>query len=139
MLINLFNKYKSVISYLFWGVITTLVNIISYIIFDRVFHVNYQVSTVIAWFLSVLTAYVTNKLWVFNSKTETTSELLSEMTKFFTMRVATLLIEMFIMWIGVSLLKWDSILVKIIDNVVVVVSNYFFSKILVFRSSGKIK
>ncbi|KRO26187.1 hypothetical protein IV88_GL000647 [Pediococcus argentinicus] len=100
---------------------------------------NYQVSTVIAWFLSVLTAYVTNKLWVFNSKTETTSELLSEMTKFFTMRVATLLIEMFIMWIGVSLLKWDSILVKIIDNVVVVVSNYFFSKILVFRSSGKIK
>lgn len=139
MLINLFNKYKSVISYLFWGVITTLVNIISYIIFDRVFHVNYQVSTVIAWFLSVLTAYVTNKLWVFNSKTETTAELLSEMTKFFTMRVATLLIEMFIMWIGVSLLKWDSILVKIIDNVVVVVSNYFFSKILVFRSSGKIK
>ncbi|GEP18809.1 GtrA family protein [Pediococcus argentinicus] len=139
MLINLFNKYKSVISYLFWGVITTLVNIVSYIIFDRVFHVNYQVSTVIAWFLSVLTAYVTNKLWVFNSKTETTSELLSEMTKFFTMRVATLLIEMFIMWIGVSLLKWDSILVKIIDNVVVVVSNYFFSKILVFRSSGKIK
>lgn len=139
MLINLFNKYKSVISYLFWGVVTTLVNIISYIIFDRVFHVNYQVSTVIAWFLSVLTAYVTNKLWVFNSKTETTSELLSEMTKFFTMRVATLLIEMFIMWIGVSLLKWDSILVKIIDNVVVVVSNYFFSKILVFRSSGKIK
>lgn len=139
MLINLFNKYKSVISYLFWGVVTTLVNIISYIIFDRVFHVNYQVSTVIAWFLSVLTAYVTNKLWVFNSKTETKSELLSEMTKFFTMRVATLLIEMFIMWIGVSLLKWDSILVKIIDNVVVVVSNYFFSKILVFRSSGKIK
>lgn len=139
MLIKLFNNYKSVISYLFWGVVTTLINIISYIIFNRFFNINYQISTVIAWFLTVLTAYVTNKRWVFNSNTETFSQLLAEITKFLTMRGATLLVEMLIMGLGVSILSWDSILVKIIANVVVVISNYFFSKLLVFRSSGQLK
>lgn len=139
MLIKLFNNYKSVIYYLFWGVVTTLINIISYIIFNRFFNINYQISTVIAWFLTVLTAYVTNKRWVFNSNTETFSQLLAEITKFLTMRGATLLVEMLIMGLGVSILSWDSILVKIIANVVVVISNYFFSKLLVFRSSGQLK
>ena len=58
MLNQLFNKYKSVISYLFWGVVTTIVNIGVFAILSDYLHLFYQVSNVIAWFVSVLVAYV---------------------------------------------------------------------------------
>jgi putative flippase GtrA len=137
MINQLLNKYKPVISYLFWGVITTLVNIVVFAILTKQLHLFYQVSNVIAWFASVLVAYISNKLWVFNSHTESAGDLLAEATRFFLMRTATLVLDVIIMYIGVTLLNGDDIIVKIIDNVVVVISNYAFSKMVVFKNKQK--
>lgn len=137
MLNQLFNKYKPVISYLFWGVVTTIVNIGVFAILSDYLHLFYQVSNVIAWFVSVLVAYVSNKLWVFNSHTETTGQLVTEAVRFFLMRTATLAIDIIILYIGITLLNGNDIIVKIIDNVVVVTSNYAFSKMVVFKNKQK--
>lgn len=137
MLKQLFNKYKPVLSYLFWGVITTLVNIVVFAILSKNFHLFYQTSNVIAWFASVLVAYISNKLWVFDSHTETGGALFAEALRFFLMRTATLALDIIIMFVGVSLLHGDDIIVKIIDNVVVIVSNYAFSKFVVFKDKQK--
>ncbi|MEO4706700.1 GtrA family protein [Pediococcus pentosaceus] len=137
MLNQLFYKYKSVISYLFWGVVTTIVNIGVFAILSDYLHLFYQVSNVIAWFVSVLVAYVSNKLWVFNSHTETTGQLVTEAVRFFLMRTATLAIDIIILYIGITLLNGNDIIVKIIDNVVVVISNYAFSKMVVFKNKQK--
>ncbi|TLQ04801.1 GtrA family protein [Pediococcus stilesii] len=137
MLKQLFNKYKPVLSYLFWGVITTLVNIVVFAILSKNLHLFYQTSNVIAWFASVLVAYISNKLWVFNSHTETGKELFAEAIRFFLMRTATLVLDIIIMFVGVSLLHGDDIIVKIIDNIIVIISNYAFSKLVVFKDKKK--
>ncbi|KAF0334999.1 GtrA family protein [Pediococcus acidilactici] len=137
MIKQLFKKYKSLISYLFWGVVTTLVNIVVFAVLVDQLNIFYQVSNVIAWFVSVLVAYVSNKLWVFNSHTSTASDLFAEALRFFLMRAATLALDIVILYVGISLLHGNDIFVKIIDNVVVIISNYAFSKLVVFRTKKK--
>ncbi len=95
---------------------------------------NYQVANVSAWFISVLFAYITNKLWVFSSKTAGFSEFVKEISSFFFFRILSLIMDILIMWVGVSLLHANPLLTKIVDNVVVVVANYFFSKLFIFNS-----
>lgn len=133
MILRLWKKYNSIIAYLFWGVVTTLVNIGVFMLW---YHAggNYQVGTVLAWFLSVLVAFFSNKVWVFNSHYTGVSDTLREMLSFFGARLLTLVIDIVITWLGISILHWDVLVVKIIDNVVVVLANYVFSKLFVFRS-----
>lgn len=135
-------KYKSVIAYLFWGVVTTIVNIGSYQLMSPVWHWNYELATVLAWFLSVLVAYFTNKVWVFGSHYTTVKAFIIEICQFFFYRALTLLIDMAFMWVGVSVLGLRSplqqFIVKTLDNVVVIVANYVFSKWLIFKSNDKI-
>ncbi len=96
---------------------------------------NYQVANIIAWFLSVLFAYITNKLWVFSSKTHGFADLIKEMSSFFFFRILSLVMDIFMMWLGISILHVNPVLTKIVDNVVVVVANYFFSKWYIFKSN----
>ncbi|KRM87807.1 GtrA family protein [Lacticaseibacillus thailandensis] len=134
MVRELFVKYKSIIAYLFWGVITTIVNIGVFMIWFQLGG-NYQVGTVLAWFLSVLVAFFSNKVWVFNSHYGSFSDTLRELVSFFGARLVTLAMDMLITWIGISLLHWDALVVKILDNVIVVIANYVLSKLFVFRKS----
>lgn len=130
---NLFKRYQSVISYVFFGVLTTLINIV---VFDWLrLYMYYQVANVIAWFASVLFAFITNKAWVFDSKSLKLGVVVREAISFFIFRGFSLLIDMLIMWVGISLMNGNPLLVKIIDNVVVVILNYFFSKWFIFRKS----
>ena len=139
---ELWNKYKSVIAYLFWGVVTTIVNIGVFQWLSSGIHSNYEVATVIAWFVSVLVAYLTNKVWVFGSHYTTVRAFIVEFIKFYFYRALTLLIDIVFMYVGVTLLGFDSaiqqLVVKILDNVVVVIANYIFSKWLIFKSNDKI-
>lgn len=130
-MMKLFKKYQSVIAYLFFGGLTTLINIGVFTLLEPV--MNYQIANVIAWFLSVLFAYITNKIWVFSSKTHGVAALLKEMGSFFFFRGLSLIMDIVIMWIGISVLHANPLLTKIIDNVVVVVANYFFSKLWIFK------
>lgn len=137
----LWQKYKSIIAYLFWGVVTTIVNLASYQWLSTGLHWHFEVATVIAWFLSVLVAYFTNKVWVFNSPYTTWRAFWDELVQFFFYRGLTLLLDMAIVFVGVSWLGFTSSLgqfiVKVIDNILVVIANYVFSKWLIFKSNAK--
>lgn len=134
-IIQLFDHYKDVIAYLFFGGMTTLVNMVVFFITNDLWHWNYQVGNAMAWFLSVLFAYLTNRVWVFHSHFTTFRALEQETVKFFGARAATLVIDAGIMWIGISLLQQNAMLTKLVDQVVVVVANYFLSKWFVFRKA----
>lgn len=130
---ELFNKYKEVINYLIFGVLTTVVNYVSYLILAKVFNVNYLASTVISQIISIIFAYVTNKIFVFESKTTTTKELIKEMVSFFGFRGISLLLDMAFMYIFVDLLKLNDAVMKLVSNVLIVIANYVFSKLFVFK------
>ena len=134
---ELFNKYKEVINYLIFGVLTTLVNYVSYLILAKVFNVNYLASTVISQIISIIFAYVTNKLFVFESKTTTTKELIREMVSFFGFRGISLLLDMAFMYIFVDVLKLNDVIMKLVSNVLIVIANYVFSKLFVFKKEKK--
>ncbi len=126
-------KLRELFLYLFFGVFTTVINILTYYIFARLFSVYYQLSNIIAWILSVLFAFITNKLFVFQSKKVSVVDNLKEVFSFFIFRILSLLFDMFFMYIMVSFLSIDDLVSKIIVNVLVIIINYLISKILVFK------
>lgn len=130
---KLFIKYKEVIMYLIFGVLTTLVNIITYYISTKIFLINYQISNIIAWIISVTFAFITNKLYVFESKTN--DRILKEVISFYSLRLFSLVIDIFTMYIMVSLLSVDDLIAKIIANVIVIVINYITSKLITFKKN----
>lgn len=130
---NLLHKNKSVIMYLFFGVLTTILNIIIYKVFSDFFKVEYLISNIIAWFLSVLFAYITNKIYVFESKNLSKKKLIIELFNFFYYRILSLVIEIIILYVAVSILKIDDFIVKIFTNILIIILNYIFSKFLIFK------
>lgn len=141
--ISMIKKYKEIILYLIFGVLTTIVNILTYIIFAKVFNFDYLISNLIAWILSVLFAYITNKIYVFESKNNEKKMIIFEIISFFSFRVLSGIIDMTFMYIFVSLLAFNDSLMKIITNIIVVILNYIFSKLFIFnkkdKSGGKIE
>ena len=131
-LLNLYKKYKEIINYLIFGVLTTLISIVTYAIFTKVFHIDYLISNVLSWIIAVLFAYITNKIYVFESKSKKN---IKEITSFFFFRVVSLIIEMIILYIFVDILHVDDLVTKIIAQIIVIVSNYVFSKVFVFNKN----
>lgn len=143
MIKQLWEKYKHIIAYLFWGVVTTVINLAVFQVLSSGIHWNYQLANVIAWFVSVLVAYFTNKVWVFGSHYTTVSYFLVEMLRFFFYRALTLVIDIVITFIGISVLGFKDpmgqFIVKVIDNVIVIIANYVFSKWLIFKDNKQIE
>src|SRR5699024_5051518 len=127
------SKYKDAIPYLFFGVLTTVVNYVGFAVLWRVLGMNSQIANAIAYLISVLFAYVTNKLWVFNSHTKTWKAFFQEMGSFFLFRGGSWIFDQGTMFIGMELMHGNGFVVKLIANVVVVVLNYVFSKFIIFR------
>lgn len=124
------NKSKEIIFYIVFGVLTTVVNIVSYYLLAECISINYLLSNAIAWLLSVVFAYITNRKFVFESKSDS---ILLEMLKFFGARLGTGLMDMALMWIFISLLSFNDVYCKIVINVLVIIFNYLFSKLYVFK------
>ena len=133
---SIFEKYKALILYGIFGVTTTIINVVSYALMLLI-GINVQVAVVVSWLLAVIVAYLTNRVWVFNSGASTNIELLREFISFMLARLATLIVEMLIIWFGVQLLDQDPIIWKI-DNIVVIILNYVISKLIVFKNTRKI-
>ena len=140
---ELYIKYKEIINYLIFGVLTTLVNLITkYILLFTVLNptngFQLQIAIIISWIAGVLFAYFTNRKFVFESKNQNK---LKEFMSFVVARIATLLLEMFIMWFFVTLLKLNSdlyvIIFTLVAQVAVVIGNYIFSKLFVFKKTDK--
>ena len=123
-------KYKEMVLYVVFGVLTTVVSYASYCIFTDFLH---MVSTALSWVLSVTFAYVTNRKWVFESRAHGFVPILMEAAKFFASRIASGFMEMGMMFIGVDLLHVNDKIVKLVANVFVILANYILSKLVVFR------
>lgn len=130
---ELLNKYREVISYCIFGAGTTIVNIVVYYVCAHPLNISTVLSTCIAWVLSVLFAYITNKIWVFQSKTTGIKEIIKELLFFFACRFLTGLLDVGIMYMTVDRLHLDDMIMKVISNVVVIIINYLASKILIFK------
>lgn len=130
---QLYEKYKDIILYLFFGICTTLVNISTYWIAARALRFDVMPSTIIAWFLAVLFAYITNRRWVFHSEAKEYKTVLKEIVSFFTCRLATGVVDWLCMFIFVDILLWNDMVVKIGANVLVIILNYIASKLVIFR------
>ena len=133
MVRSLFTKYRELILYVFFGGLTTLVNWAGYWILVDVFHVPYMWSTAIAQILSILFAYVTNRTWVFESKARGFFPVLWEMLRFFGCRALSFVLDLACMRVGVGMLQINDKLMKLLSNILVILVNYVFSKVFVFR------
>jgi len=132
---ELYRKYREQINYLIVGGLTTAVSLATYWLCTRTFlnpeePVQLQAANVISWICAVTFAYFTNRRYVFFSR-ETNR--IREAGRFFLSRVTTLLMEMGIMALGVSVLGLDDRIVKIVAQVIIIIANYVLSKLLVFR------
>ena len=136
MLSKLYKKYKEIINYLIFGILTTLVSIGTYAILTKIFNINYLVSNVLSWITAVLFAFITNKLFVFESKSKNKKQVSKEMINFFFFRIVSLGIEMIIMYIFVDLLSINDLITKVIAQIIVILSNYIFSKVFVFKKNN---
>ena len=131
-----YRKHKEGMRYLIFGALTTLVNIVAYSILYYTLHINNAISNVLAWIIGATFAYITNKLYVFDSKVNTKKELLKEIVYFYGCRLLTLAVDEGIMIFTVDKLGWNALLMKIIANIIVIILNFIFSKILIFKKTA---
>ena len=134
-IIKLYKDKKEIINYLIIGVLTTVVSLVTYYLLTfSVLNPNndleLQIANIISWIVSVAFAYITNRKYVFESKSK---DIKKELSKFVSSRITTLLIDMGLMFIFVSLLSFNDKIIKLIVQFVVIVLNYVFSKLFVFR------
>ena len=134
MLIKLYHKYKELILYTFFGGCTTLVNIFTYYISTRLFHISIMPSTIIAWFFAVLFAYITNRKIVFKSENITIKSITIELSTFVSCRLFTGAIDFGIMYVFVDLMKINDLIIKILSNILVILGNYIASRLLIFKN-----
>ncbi|WP_251551943.1 GtrA family protein [Neobacillus muris] len=125
---------KEMISYIIFGVLTTLVNIVCYAVLAKFFNIDYKIATSIAWLISVIFAFVTNKIFVFNSKDMGFKVLVKELLSFLFFRLLSYGIDLGMMIVLVEWIAMDDMLAKILANIVVVIINFFASKFLIFKS-----
>lgn len=142
-IIELYQKYEEIINYLIIGVLTTIVNLaVKYALLFTVLNASdatqLQIAVVISWIVACLFAYITNRKIVFKSKSK---KILKEFIAFVSARLFTLILEMLIMFIFVTLLKLNSnlwvVIWSIVAQVVVIVVNYILSKLVIFKKEKK--
>ena len=130
---DLMKKHKGLILYAFFGVATTIVNIVAYYMCAHWFSLSTVISTCIAWVIAVLFAYITNRIWVFESQAHDKKKIIKEIISFFTCRLLTGFLDVGIMWLFVDKLKFNDIIIKTISNILVIVINYIASKLIIFK------
>ncbi|MGX7162631.1 GtrA family protein [Enterococcus massiliensis] len=119
--------------YLFFGGLATVVNFAAYFISKDVFHFNYLYANSISWIAAVLFAFLTNKIWVFQSKSENFWELIVEFAKFIFYRVISYGMDMGMMFLMIDVFHSGDFLAKLVTQILVVIANYVFSKLFIFK------
>lgn len=129
---KLFLKYKEVVLYLVFGGLTTLINIVVYAVCARWLGLDTLQANASALTISILFAYITNKLFVFESKTDTIKEVFREFFSFIACRLGTGALDMVFMFVSVDILGFYDVAMKVLSNIIVIVLNYVFSKLVIF-------
>lgn len=144
-------KYKEPILYILFGGFTTVVNLAVFYLMNRAIGEKfYLVNNIVAWLAAVIFAYITNKLWVFESKSLAAKTVLKELAEFFSARIFSLGVEEGGLWLFVDKLGFDNfsfsvfgfevtgkLIAKLVLAVIVVLLNYFFSKFIIFKKNKK--
>lgn len=129
---ELYIKYKEQILYLVFGGLTTVVCLGCVWLFERV-NITGIASRIPSDLIAMTVAYITNKIWVFESKCDTFKELLKEIGSFYGARIFTLVLSAIIVFIFVDRLKYNNMIVNLIATVITVILNYVFSKLFIFK------
>ena len=133
-IIGLYFNYKEVINYLIFGALCTVVNFATYFLFAKILLVEEVTSSGLSWFFAVLFAYITNKLFVFESKTETKKDFFKEIISFFLARILSgILCDVGTFALMVKVFKINDIFSKIVTQIMVIIVNYIFSKLFIFK------
>ena len=132
---ELIKKYEEVIKYLIIGVLTTVINYIVFALLVNVTKIDMHVSNIIAWIVSVIFAYFTNKLYVFESKTFQLDIIRKEILTFGAARIFSLLLEEVILYVFVNRLGMEKLIIKLIANIIVIIVNYVLSKFIIFKKN----
>ncbi len=127
---KIYLKNKEIINYIIVGGLTTVVSIVTYFLFRLVMNVMI-INVILSWVCAVSFAYITNRRFVFESKNK---KVIKEFALFINCRLLTLLLEIAFMFIMVDLIKFDDRISKILVQVLILVSNYVLSKLLVFKN-----
>lgn len=141
MIKNIYLKYKEIINYLIFGVLTTIISLLTYYllvltILNPDIALELQIANIISWLVSVTFAYITNRKYVFNSQNKNIKK---EITKFYSSRITTLIIDMFLMFIFVSIFNFNDKIIKLIVQIIIIILNYLLSKLLVFKEKKESK
>ena len=120
---------KELFWYVVFGTLTTIVNVVVYFALEYI-GINYIISNIIAWFLSVLFAYVTNRIWVFESKSP---NILKEMVLFFSGRIFSGVLDTALLYLFVDILTLGNTFSKIAVEIIITILNYLLSKLIVFK------
>lgn len=134
---TIYLKYEEIINYLIVGILTTIVSLGTYFLFVNTFlsdksDLSIQIANVLSWICAVTFAYFTNRIFVFKSKSQN-KEKIKEFMKFYSSRIASLIMDMVLMYILYSLMHIDDTISKLIVQVFVTIANYILAKILVFK------
>lgn len=132
---DIYHKHEEIFNYLIVGVLTTVVSLATYFICTMTFldpnnELQLQIANIISWILAVAFAYFTNRIFVFKSKEK---NMLKEASTFVGSRILSLLMDMFTMFIIVSVLHLNDKIGKLVSQVIVTVANYILSKLFVFK------
>lgn len=128
-----YKKNKEMLLYLFFGFLSFIVSIATYGLFNAVFHINELLANILSWIITVMFAFFTNRIWVFASPTDSLKGFIKQMAAFYQGRIVTLVIEEIILFVFITVLGMNSMLIKVIAQVVVIVLNYVISKLFIFR------
>lgn len=130
---------KETILYVIFGVLTTIVNLIAYYLFSNIININYLISNAIAWIISVVFAYITNKFFVFNSSYINKDVIIEEFIKFMNCRLISGLSEVVLLFLFVDLLLMNDIVGKLIIGILVATINFIFSKVFIFKGVDELR
>lgn len=146
-----FKKHREIISYILFGVLTTVVNLVFFKVFDLILGSElYLITNIISWCAAVIFAYITNKLWVFEAKSREAKTVIKELIGFVGARVFSLAVEEAGLWLLIDVCNMSRIsldilsftvsgnmIAKLIMQVAVVILNYVFSKFIIFAKKKK--
>lgn len=130
---SIYKRHHEMILYIFFGGLAFLVSIFTFAFFHMLLDINELIANVLSWIITVLFAFFTNRIWVFKAYTKTYRELIVQLFAFLGGRIITLIVEEGILFIFITLLNLNSMMIKISAQVIVIVLNYVISKLVIFK------
>ena len=133
LIVKIYHKYKEAIDYLFWGGVAFVLSMVLFYLFANVMNIYEQIANIISWVICVIFTYLTNRIFVFQSKVKGFWNIVKEFKDFVMARLLTLVMENAILYVMIDLLTIDNMISKLVGQFVVIVSNYILSKLWIFK------